>query len=171
MAGENGKEPVELPLSENLHKISLKAHVKRLVAGLRPVHSNWPGVLQRGDVVGHEVPVEVEERAEGDAHQDVDDQHDQDDQHVAADGGGQAEMARVDDELVDEARGGEDDEDDPEGAVGEEEEKVLVVVEAHAVVDPRAVVVHLQDAHPAPGAVMTSVWFQIPAMEAVLQHA
>jgi len=42
-------------------------------------------------------------------------------------------------------------------AIKEQEEEILVVPVSHAIVDPWAVVVHLQNAHPANTAVMTSV--------------
>ena len=37
----------------------------------------------------------------------------------------------------------------------------LVVVETNAICNPRAVMVHLQDARVALGTVMTSIWFRL----------
>lgn len=43
-------------------------------------------------------------------------------------------------------------------AVKQEQKEVLVVVEAHAVVYPWAVVIHLQDTRPAHSAMVATVW-------------
>mmetsp|Transcript_14454 Transcript_14454/g.39931 ORF Transcript_14454/g.39931 Transcript_14454/m.39931 type:complete len:294 (+) Transcript_14454:209-1090(+) len=54
-----------------------------------------------------------------------------------------------------------DDEVAVDSGVQEEQEEVLVVPEAHAVVDPRAVVVHLEDAHTAHAAMVAPVWLEL----------
>eukprot|EP00408_Alexandrium_pacificum_P038058 CAMPEP_0171283688 /NCGR_PEP_ID=MMETSP0790-20130122/67561_1 /TAXON_ID=2925 /ORGANISM="Alexandrium catenella, Strain OF101" /LENGTH=442 /DNA_ID=CAMNT_0011752979 /DNA_START=211 /DNA_END=1538 /DNA_ORIENTATION=+ len=60
-----------------------------------------------------------------------------------------------------------DDEVAVHGGVEQQQEEVLVVLEAHAVIDPRAVVVHLEDAHAADPAVVAAVWLVLRAPLAV----
>ena len=60
-------------------------------------------------------------------------------------------------ELEEIFEGGERDEETVGEAVEEEEDEVLVVVEGDAVVDPGAVVVHLEHAGPAHGAMVRAV--------------
>eukprot|EP00443_Scrippsiella_acuminata_P032266 CAMPEP_0115346528 /NCGR_PEP_ID=MMETSP0270-20121206/94393_1 /TAXON_ID=71861 /ORGANISM="Scrippsiella trochoidea, Strain CCMP3099" /LENGTH=182 /DNA_ID=CAMNT_0002768385 /DNA_START=69 /DNA_END=617 /DNA_ORIENTATION=- len=50
-----------------------------------------------------------------------------------------------------------------ERRIEEQQEEILVVSETHAVVDPRAVVVHLENAHAAHSAVVTAVWLELGA--------
>jgi hypothetical protein len=47
-------------------------------------------------------------------------------------------------------------------AIQEQQEKVLVVFEAHAIVDPRTMVVHFQDARPTDATMMASVRLVLP---------
>jgi len=51
-----------------------------------------------------------------------------------------------------------------------EEHKVLLVVLAHAVIDPRTVVVHLADAALANGAVMGPLGLDAAALGALVEH-
>mmetsp|Transcript_53537 Transcript_53537/g.120693 ORF Transcript_53537/g.120693 Transcript_53537/m.120693 type:complete len:311 (+) Transcript_53537:262-1194(+) len=51
--------------------------------------------------------------------------------------------------------------------VEEEQEEILVVPESHAVVDPRTMMVHLQDAHSADAAMVATVWLVLCAPLAV----
>lgn len=72
----------------------------------------------------------------------------------AASAGGR--FVPVGEEVVE---GGDGDEEAVEEGVGEEEDEAFVVCEADAVVDPGAVVVHLEDAFAADAAVVGSVGF------------
>ena len=56
-------------------------------------------------------------------------------------------------------------------AVEEEEDEVLVVVEGDAVVDPGAVVIHLQHAAPANGAVVRTVRLHTGALLTITHSA
>lgn len=43
-------------------------------------------------------------------------------------------------------------------SIDEEQKEIFVIPETHAVVDPRAVVVHLEDACTAHSAMVTTIW-------------
>jgi len=54
-----------------------------------------------------------------------------------------------------------------DSGVKNEQEEILEVLEANAIVDPRTVMVHLQDAHAADSAMMAAVWLVLVAPLAI----
>lgn len=57
---------------------------------------------------------------------------------------------------------------EPRADVQQKEDEVFAIPKPHAVVDPGAVVIHVEHARPAAGTMMRALWLKIMAHDAVL---
>lgn len=158
---EDRHEPQPLVVAEDLPEVVLKPDVKP--AFIRTIlEDGRPESFKSRSIVRHQVRVVAEQREQTNSEHNRDKEQEQKMELVSGPLAG--ELAVIERQEV--LQRSDQHEEAVEQRVDEEEQEELVIRERDAVVDPRTVVVHLEDASAADGAMVASVRFYVLALVA-----